>query len=68
MGKSTYSTWQRYALWGLAGACFVGSLAVTGVTIFSGVGVLGVTGLILGVAFPLIVTSSFAAASAEWVG
>ena len=63
MGKSSNSTWKRYALWGLAGAGFVGSLAVTGVAIFSGVG--AAVGLVLGVVFPLIVTSSVAAAWAE---
>ena len=65
MGKSTYSNWQRYALWGLAGAAFVGSLAVSGVVIVSGVGALGGVGLILGVVIPLIFTSAAAAAEAE---
>ena len=65
MGKSTTSTWKRYALWGLAGAALVGALTLACTTPIGAAATgISVVCLIFGVGMPLCVISAVAAFAA----
>ena len=64
MGKSTTSTWKRYALWGLAGAALVGGLTLACTPVGAAATGMGVVSLIFGVGMPLWVISAVAAFAA----